>query len=228
MSNETWRDIWERKGQSVLQRGNLTVADLAEADGFDSATGRKTEASWLHLSWQIRRLLNVRQHDRILEVGCGAGAVLRLLAETGASLSGIDYSAPHLEIARRMLPSANFQHAAANNLPFGDATFEAVFAYGVFLYFDDLAYAEKALQEMLRVTKPGGKMLIMDIPDAAKRLQTEAARRAAGAFLHPPHLYYPKDFFRQFALSHQLPVAIFDQDVPGYANAAFRFNAVFG
>ena len=136
---------------------------------------------------------------RILEVGCGAGATLSTLRDSGAIFSGVDYSAPHIEIAAAALPGMNFHVSEAAALPFPDASFHAAFSYGVFLYFPDASYASKVLGEMLRVLHPDGRILILDVPDAAKRLVCETARRAAGAALNPPHCYYPKDFFEQFA-----------------------------
>ena len=99
-------------------------------------------------------------------------------------------------------------------------------AHGVFLYFESLEYAERVLAEMIRVGRPAAKLLIMDVPNAARRGETETARRAAGASLIPAHLYYPKDFFQAFAEKNHRRATIFDQEVPGYGNAAFRFNVL--
>ena len=93
----------------------------------------------------------------------------------------MDYSAPHIEIARAALPEMQFHVSEAAVLPFPDAVFDAAFSYGVFLYFPDTAYASAVLREMLRVVRPGGPILIMDVPDASRREACEEARRAAGA-----------------------------------------------
>jgi ubiquinone/menaquinone biosynthesis C-methylase UbiE len=226
MSQETWKTVWERKGHHISERSLLSFEDLLEADGFDSPMGKTIDATWSSVSKRLRGLLGIQPGHRLLEVGCGAGAVLSLLEDTGASLSGVDYSPPHLELARRAIPGGDFRYAEARDLPFDDGAFDSVFAHGVFLYFVDFDYADRALREMLRVSKPGRKLLVMDNPDAAKRIACEEARRTAGASLFPPHLYYPKQFFEQFAASHQLCATIFDQDVPSYANSAYRFNVL--
>lgn len=161
----------------------------------------------------------------MLEAGCGAGAVLSLLRDTGAFFWGIDYSVPHLQIARRVLTEMRFAAASASALPFEDGAFDAAFSYGVFLYFPDLDYASAVIEQMRRVTGPGAPILVLDIPDAARREACEQARRAAGAALHPPHCYYPKSFFEDFAARNGMRVMIEDQAVPGYANSRFRFNA---
>ncbi len=163
---------------------------------------------------------------RVLEVGCGAGAVLSLLVNSGAALTGVDYSEPHIAIARKVLPDVDLRVGEAAVLPFDAAAFDAVFFYGVFLYFPDLTYAAQAIEEMLRVARPGAPLLIMDIPDEATREACETARREAGASMKPPHCYYPRAFFECFAAEHGRSCRVSDQQVPGYGNSRFRFNAL--
>ena len=218
--------MWERKGRAAAGKPSYETCDLFAADGFDGAMAQTNVAARRHIRNLIAGALGLRPGTRVLEAGCGAGAVLSLLADTGASLAGADYSAPHIEIARTVLPDADLRVADANRLPWPNAAFDAVFSYGVFLYFPDLAYAEQVLEEMLRVTRPGSPIVILDIPDQAKNEECEAARRAAGAALHPPHCYYPKSLFQSFAAARSLCCRIADQQVPGYANSRFRFNVL--
>jgi ubiquinone/menaquinone biosynthesis C-methylase UbiE len=226
MAEETWKNVWERKGRAAAGKEQYTAAELFAADGFDSALGRTSENSRQHIGAVIRSRLALAPGQRILEVGCGAGAVLTLLQESGAALHGVDYSAPHIEIARRALPSADFRVAEACSLPFADGIFDGVFAHGVVLYFTDLGYAAAAIAEMVRAAKPTARILLLDIPDAATREECIEARRAAGASLYPSHLYYPRAFFEDFAGQHARRAVIFDQAVPDYGNAAFRYNVL--
>jgi ubiquinone/menaquinone biosynthesis C-methylase UbiE len=226
MAEETWKDVWERKGVAAAGRAHYGLAELISADGFDSALGKTSEMSWTHLDNIIRSSLRIVPGQRILEVGCGAGAVLSLLADSGAELSGADYSAPHIDIARRALPAADLRVAEACALPFQDGVFDGVFSHGVFLYFPDLAYAAATLTEMLRVALPAARLLILDVPDAATERECTAARRAAGASLHPAHLYYAKEFFEEFARARSRRATIFPQAVPDYGNSAFRYNVL--
>jgi SAM-dependent methyltransferase len=223
---ETWKQVWERKGTALLDRASYTAADLFAADGFDGALGKTTDASRSHIASVICRALNIATGRRILEVGCGAGAVLSLLQYTGATLCGTDYSPPHIDIARRALPDVEFHAAEACRQPFADASFDAILSHGVFLYFSDLDYAEAVLREMLRVAAPRARLLVMDIPDAALQAECEAVRRAAGASLSPRHLYYSRCFFDEFARRHALTAEIFPQDTPDYGNARFRYNVL--
>jgi ubiquinone/menaquinone biosynthesis C-methylase UbiE len=226
MSQENWQQVWERKGNAAAGKDRYSVEDLFAIDGFDTATGKTSEAGRTRIGQVIRSRLQIAAGQKILEVGCGAGAVLALLADSGASLAGVDYSAPHIEIARRALPAADLRASEACSLPFGDGAFDAVFSHGVFLYFSDLAYAARVLQEIARVATPAARILILDVPDAATEREALDARRAAGASLSPAHLYYPKSFFEEFALAHGRRAVIFQQDVPDYGNALFRYNVL--
>jgi ubiquinone/menaquinone biosynthesis C-methylase UbiE len=221
---DSWLRIWERKGREASGKAAYETGDLFAADGFDGVMSRTDAAAQDHIARVIRENLGIRPDMRVLEAGCGAGAVLSLLRDTGGRFSGVDYSTPHLQIARRVLPDMRFAAAEAPALPFKDGVFEAAFSYGVFLYFPNLDYASAVLREMRRVTCHGAPMLILDVPDAAKRQACEEARTAAGAALHPPHCYYPKSFFEDFAARNEMRVAMEDQAVPGYTNSYFRFN----
>ena len=182
-------------------------------------------AAQSHIRSLIVENLRIEPGMRVLEAGCGAGAVLSLLVDTGAALTGVDYSEPHIAIARKVLPGVDLRVGEAAALPFDAARFDAVFSYGVFLYFADLTYAQRVLAEMLRVARPGAPLLIMDIPDEATREECEVARRSAGASMKPPHCYYPRAFFERFAAEHGRSCRVFEQQVPGYGNSRFRFNA---
>jgi SAM-dependent methyltransferase len=223
---DAWKDVWERKGAAASGKERYSTAELFAADGFDSTLGATTDASRAHICGLICDRLRIAAGQRILEVGCGAGAVLSLLVDSGAALHGADYSAPHIDIARRALPDADLRVAEACSLPFDARVFDGVFSHGVFLYFRDLAYAATALSEMIRVAKPAARLLVLDVPDADTEQECLTVRRAAGASLDPPHLYYPRTFFEAFGRAHDRRARITQQAVPDYANSAFRYNVL--
>lgn len=223
---ESWLEVWRRKGRAASGRLSYLTGDLFAADGFDGAMAQMDAPAQSHIRRLIVESVRIETGMRVLEVGCGAGAVLSLLADTGAALTGVDYSEPHIAIARKVLPGVDLRVGEAAVLPFDAAAFDAVFSYGVFLYFPDLAYAARVLAEMLRVGRPGAPLLVMDIPDEATRAECDVARRNAGASMNPPHCYYPRAFFERFAAEHVRSCRVFDQRVPGYGNSRFRFNAL--
>ena len=180
-----WRKIWTSKGtRHNLER--LTLLDLLAIDGFDTGGGKMSEAMWFKLNQWARRKLKVRKGQTLLEVGCGAGAFLFPFARKGVAVSGIDYSPTMVEIARLVLPGATVQHMRRRTVCLSktaDSTRSS--AWGCFLYFPSWRYTERVLEEMLRVLKPGGKCMIMDINDRAKRAEAEGKRK----LLIGPRLY---------------------------------------
>jgi ubiquinone/menaquinone biosynthesis C-methylase UbiE len=164
----SWLEIWQRKGREAAGKSVWNIQDLLIADGFDGVMAQTGTAAREHLGTLIVDSLGIRPEMRILAIGCGAGATLSLVRGASADFTGVDYSAPHIEIARAALPEMRFQIAEAAALPFAGETFDAAFSFGVFLYFFDLAYATSALREMARVVRPAAKIFILDVPDAAK------------------------------------------------------------
>jgi SAM-dependent methyltransferase len=95
--------------------------------------------------------------DRLLEVGCGGGLLLRSALAAGASATGIDHSEEMVALARERAPEARVVHGAAESLTFDDDEFTAVAMSVVFLFLDDpLA----ALVECRRVLDPEGRIAI--------------------------------------------------------------------
>jgi SAM-dependent methyltransferase len=92
--------------------------------------------------------------DRMLEIGCGGGLLLRDARQTGAHVVGLDHSE---EMVRLAAEHAVVVHAAAEALPFTDDAFTAVAMSVVFLFLPDPA---EVLAECLRVLEPGGRLAV--------------------------------------------------------------------
>ncbi|MDO7884699.1 class I SAM-dependent methyltransferase [Hymenobacter cheonanensis] len=93
----------------------------------------------------------------ILEIGCSGGPLMQRLRQQGyADVTGIDVSAPAIELAQaRGVPHVSVMDGAA--LEFADARFDLVIASDVLEHIEDEA---KALQEWTRVLRPGGQLLV--------------------------------------------------------------------
>lgn len=113
--------------------------------------------------WRRRAVRDL--HGNVLDVACGTGDMAVSLVERGYTVTGVDISEEMLAIARQKAPMVTFMIADAEHLPFPDASFDAVTcAFGV----RNFVHLEQGLSEMLRVLKPGGRMVILELatPDS--------------------------------------------------------------
>jgi SAM-dependent methyltransferase len=119
--------------------------------------------------------------QRVLDVGCGAGAFLRLVAERGAEPAGIDASAALVDFARERLPAADIRVGEMEDLPWEDDTFELVTGFNSFFFADDMA---AALREARRVAKPDAPVVIQ-VWGRHEHCDLEAMKVVARPFLPP-------------------------------------------
>ena len=127
----------------------------------------------LHRRWKRRVVADAAPQpgERVLDVCCGTGDLAFALATGGAEVVGLDFNAPMLAVAARRLVGSGvsvprFMQGDAMALPFPDAQFDIVtVGYGL----RNLASWETGLNEMVRVAKPGARLLVLDFgkPDNA-------------------------------------------------------------
>ena len=102
----------------------------------------------------------VRPGDRVLDACCGTGDLAIAAAAAGGRVTGIDFSEPMLERARRKAPDIEWVAGDALALPFADASFDAAtVGFGV----RNLAELDKGLRELRRALRPGGRLAILEI-----------------------------------------------------------------
>ena len=102
----------------------------------------------------------VRPGDRVLDACCGTGDLALAGERAGGAVTGLDFSEPMLERARRKSASIEWVHGDALALPFEDGSFDAVtVGFGV----RNVADLERGLAEVRRVLRPGGRVGVLDI-----------------------------------------------------------------
>jgi ubiquinone/menaquinone biosynthesis C-methylase UbiE len=127
------------------------VTFTVSADAYDRYMGRYS----VLLSPQLADLAGVRDGQRVLDVGCGPGALTaELVQRVGpAALAAVDPSEPFVAAARERHPHVDVQRAAAERLPFADDAFDAALAQLVVHFMSD---PSAGVAEMRRVTRPDG------------------------------------------------------------------------
>jgi len=121
-----------------------------------SYEARTTRGHWQRARLEAAVRLVGEGPGALLEIGVGSGRLLARLAERGWEVTGIDAAPRMLELARARVPSGRLEVARAEELPFEDASFDAVVAVGVLEYGD----LEASLRELARVLRPGGRAVL--------------------------------------------------------------------
>lgn len=106
--------------------------------------------------------LELQPGESLLDVGCGTGLLLEALSDSvpDAKLSGADPSPEMLEVARKRLGEvALLEQSHAESLPFSNQSFDVVVSTNAFHYFRDPMVA---LEEMARVLRPNGRLVLTD------------------------------------------------------------------
>jgi len=121
------------------------------ADAYDRFMGRYSS----QLSAQLAELAGIEAGQRVIDVGCGPGALTaELVRGLGANaVAAVDPSEQFVEAARTRHPGVDVQLASAEDLPFGDDEFDAALAQLVVHFMADPV---AGLAEMRRVTRPAG------------------------------------------------------------------------
>lgn len=125
----------------------------AAVDAYDRHVGRYGP----ELAREMVRVTRVRAGQRALDVGCGTGALTDMLAKVlgAGNVAAIDPSERFVAACRARIPAAEARVGIAEELPWGDAEFDAVLAQ---LVVDGMNDAHRGAEEMRRVARPGGAL----------------------------------------------------------------------
>jgi ubiquinone/menaquinone biosynthesis C-methylase UbiE len=132
-------DRFARTARQMAERQDERAAELAE---------------------RVRTFVLPRGDERALDAGCGAGALALALAPLVREVVGVDRVPELLELARSRAPAnATFLEADVTQLPFEIGSFDLA---GTLRTLHHVARPEVVLAELARVTRPGGRVLVVD------------------------------------------------------------------
>lgn len=232
MTTNNWKNIWDKRQNGLAgidpADTKAVFSELKRIDGFDLEGGLPVE-SLLRQYENTKRELGLSAGDSVFEVGAGAGANLYLFAQDEFTVGALDYSENLLNILRQVIASDVLRECIADeakNLP-TDIKYDAVFANSVFAYFANFDYAEEVLTNMLAKTKR--TLGVLDVYDAAKKEACLAYRRSAipdydERYKDLPKLFYPQEFFVDFAKANNLAIQFTDNELTDYGNSPFTYH----
>lgn len=119
----------------------------------------------------------------VLDAGCGEGRFCRMLAKRGASVTGIDPTHDLIEFAKKEHPKGRYIECGAEALPFEDGSFDLVVSYLTLIDIDDY---EKAISEMARVLRKGGRLAVANLNSFVTTRPEGWEKDAAGNRLYIP------------------------------------------
>lgn len=147
-------------------------ANLYESDLAKVLLGDSFHPGGLKLTERLGQLLQLGERSRVLDVASGRGTSALFLAEKlGCTVIGLDYGKQNVDMANASAAErgfsfrVRFEHADAEQLPFPDASFDAVICECAFCTFPDKA---KAACEFARVLRHGGMVGISDLTRSAE------------------------------------------------------------
>ena len=141
---------------------------MATAYGDGDAVGRFLKDIDT-VSAYISDTLRVDRKSKVLDLCCGNGLITNILARNGISVAGIDISGEMLKKGKSVadvcgIADLKYIQGNAMRLPFADNTFDAAFCLSSFQLFPSYSHSEHVLNELNRVTKPTGRVLIGEVP----------------------------------------------------------------
>ena len=137
---------------------------------YDKKAAQNIEVSYqtpeiINQRMQTLQAMALRAGERVLDAGCGTGLLLQgmvsAVGETG-QIVGIDFSNDMLDVARERFASnssVTLQQGSVTELPLDSESFDAASCTQTLLYVDDV---EKAISELYRVLKPGGRVAVLE------------------------------------------------------------------
>ncbi len=206
---------------------------VASASNWIDRTGDQGDFSrQFVLDIPMLERVKVAKPENALDVGCGEGRFCRKMQNIGVAASGLDPVPAMIEAAQMQDQRSQYNVGFAEDLPFGDDSFDFVVTYLSLIDIDDL---QKAISEMNRVLKPGGRILVANLSSFSTSSNAFGRRycRDTGEELRPLGLYLeehkdwyewgglriqnwhrPLSSYMECFLKHRLVLTYFDEPEP--------------
>lgn len=154
----------EAKPTDTAANGRGVFADQTD---FDAVAAEYDESlpKHVHDHYLAKRVAFIQTHaptGETLDVGCGTGDLAAMVQDAGYTVTGLDYSPGMLRVMRQLRPAIPSVAASSTAIPFPDNTFDLAYTVAVLHHVADKDAVHQTLKEMVRVVKPGGRILVWD------------------------------------------------------------------
>jgi SAM-dependent methyltransferase len=221
MNTNNWKLIWSKKTAK-----SFDLQDLIVANGYDCHTKIDEQNYSIFLNHVLKKL-GASKNQSIFEIGCGAGAALKVFKEFGMIVGGIDQS-------ESLLKSVKLS-GISNDLILGDASelkempqYDYVVSMSVFQYFPNLTYVRDITNKMLNKSK-FKKIAILDVNDSEKEndflnYKKTTIENFEEKYKGLDQLCIDKQFWIELGNTFNWKIEIEPCIITNYVNAPFKYN----
>jgi ubiquinone/menaquinone biosynthesis C-methylase UbiE len=180
---------WKEAAQRFFEDRAETVPGMPSLDELCFVSGRdprlwRNAALYDDMIDSIVRQADLSGDTALLEVGCAAGFLARGLAGRVRRYVGVDMAEEPLRVAARLgLLRAEFRREEGGRLSFPSGSFDRAVSYDMITNIPGMEAVAAVVKEMIRVVKPGGRVMVGSIPDEASREAYQEVVKAVGADL---------------------------------------------
>lgn len=221
--NSAWHAIWDRKAE--VDCG----ASLHVTNGYDLLS----DDQWHALVTHVVAPIVMRADDHVIEFGCGAGAFLRSVQRIvpGVTVTGLDYSASLVAVARERVQGVFEVHDITQATAFEDQSFNVALSFGVVNYLDTVEDVARCVREMCRLARRA--VYIGEVNDLDRKSIGESIRASTHQQSHRvsplrlDQLWMPAAFFSELAEDVDMECRIVDHRKLGldeYAATQYRYS----
>jgi len=218
-----WKELWKNRVNHTDEP--LAQETLLKLNGYDGKQSDLNPNNLGKAQQHFERVMDLQRGESIYEIACGAGAFMwRWRSQQFHTIGGCDISANLIGYATEALPQGHWSVADATSFPVD--RWDHVVSFGLCMYLPkDEMYT--MLNRMIMKAKRS--ISLYDIPDLAKKQGCEDERRKLipdydERYKELNHFYHSKEELAAYLESLGLDYEIYDQDIPGYENAKWRFN----